>query len=98
MNIEKLLELTSPEVKAAIEQICDEAGTWDANWQVLKAAGELLAAAKAVNVCPVEVLDCYYNAMMDLGEVRLICKSGSDAQKVTGWLRGRMKDKTPPAA
>ena len=49
MSIERLLELTSPEVKAAIEQICDKAGTSDADWQVLKAAGELLAAAKAAS-------------------------------------------------
>ena len=57
-----------------------------------------LAAAKASSVVPVDVLDCYYNAMPDLGDVRLICKSGSDAKKVTDWLRERMKDKTPPAA
>ncbi len=52
-----------------------------------------LATAKAASVLPVEVIDCYFNAMPDLGEVRLICKSGSDAQKVTDWLRERMKER-----
>ena len=53
-----------------------------------------LAAAKAASVCPVEVIDCYFNAMPDLGEVRLICKSGSDAQEVTNWIRERMKERS----
>lgn len=43
MTIDELLETVSPEVKQAIEDICDRAGTWDAHWSVLKAAGELLA-------------------------------------------------------
>ena len=52
-----------------------------------------LAEAKAASVCPVEVIDCYFNAMPDLGDVRLICKSGADAQAVTDWLRERMKER-----
>ncbi len=41
--IDELLETVSPEVRKAIEDLCDEAGTWDADWSVLKAAGEMLA-------------------------------------------------------
>ena len=52
-----------------------------------------LAEAKAASVCPVEVIDCYFNAMPDLGDVRFICKSGADAQAVTDWLRERMKER-----
>jgi hypothetical protein len=46
MTLDELLKTIPAEVKAAIEEICNEAGTWDADWQVLKASGELLAASK----------------------------------------------------
>ena len=46
MTLDELLETVSPEVKQAIEDICERAGTWDAEWSVLKAAGELLAEKK----------------------------------------------------
>ncbi len=42
VTLDELLETVSPEVKQAIEDICERAGTWDAEWSVLKAAGELL--------------------------------------------------------
>lgn len=42
MILDELLETVPPEVKEAIVEICEMAGTYDADWQVLKAAGELL--------------------------------------------------------
>lgn len=50
MTIDELLETVSPEVKQAIEDICDRAGTWDAEWSVLKAAGELLAKERTRSI------------------------------------------------
>ena len=95
MSIERLLELTSPEVKAAIEQICDEAGTWDASWQVLKVAGELLAAAKAASVVPVKIVGLSHT---DWGlALNVRCRSEDDSNVLWRWLRDRMKD-TPPQA
>lgn len=46
MTLDELLEAVSPEVKEAIVEICERAGTYDANWEVLKAAGELIARYK----------------------------------------------------
>lgn len=48
MTLDELLETVSVEVKNAIEEICERAGTYDADWEVLKAAGELLAKYKGV--------------------------------------------------
>jgi len=39
MTIDQLLDAQSPDVRAEIEAITREAGTWDADWQVLLAAG-----------------------------------------------------------
>jgi hypothetical protein len=49
VTLDELLETVSPEVKQAIEDICERAGTWDAEWSVLKAAGELLAENENFN-------------------------------------------------
>lgn len=46
MTLDELLETVPPQVKEAIEEICERAGTYDANWQILKAAGELLVQYK----------------------------------------------------
>ena len=46
MTLDELLETVSVEVKNAIEEICERAGTYDADWEVLKAAGELLVKYK----------------------------------------------------
>ena len=46
MTLDELLETVSPEVKEAIIDICERAGTYDADWEVLKAAGELLVKNK----------------------------------------------------
>lgn len=43
MTIDELLETVPLQVKEAIVEICERAGTYDADWQILKAAGELLA-------------------------------------------------------
>lgn len=49
MTLDELLETVPVEVKNAIEEICEKAGTYDANWEVLKAAGELLVKYKVDN-------------------------------------------------
>lgn len=46
MTLDELLETVPVEVKNAIEEICERAGTYDADWEVLKAAGELLVKYK----------------------------------------------------
>ena len=46
MTLDELLETVSPEVKEAIIDICERAGTYDADWEVLKAAGKLIARYK----------------------------------------------------
>ena len=50
MTLDELLETVPVEVKNAIEEICEEAGTYDADWEVLKVAGELLVEHKLDNV------------------------------------------------
>jgi hypothetical protein len=56
MTIDELLETVPAEVKAAIEEIEHKAGTIDADWEFIKAAGELIVSAKAEirdkPVCP----------------------------------------------
>lgn len=49
MTFNELLETVPVEVKNAIEEICEMAGTYDADWEVLKAAGELLVKHKREN-------------------------------------------------
>lgn len=46
MTLGELLEAVPLQVKEAIVEICERAGTYDADWQVLKAAGELLVKNK----------------------------------------------------
>ena len=43
MEIDECLAKVPPTVRMAIEQVCERAGTYDADWQVLKAAGEIIA-------------------------------------------------------
>jgi hypothetical protein len=45
MNLEELLTTVPEGVQKAIEEIIEKAGTSDASWAVLKAAGELLYEA-----------------------------------------------------
>jgi hypothetical protein len=45
MNLEELLTTVPEGVQKAIEEIIEKAGTSDASWQVLKAAGEMLYEA-----------------------------------------------------
>ena len=90
MTLEELLQTVPAEVKAAIEQIEDKAGTSDADWQFIKAAGELLAAAKAASVVPVRVV--YYESDYDQ-TVKVALWSNADAQRFADWLRDRMKER-----
>lgn len=46
------LDKLSPDRRAAIEQICEQAGTWDADSQVLIAAADLLIASRKVDFRP----------------------------------------------
>lgn len=56
MTIEELLETLPVEVQEAIKQIEHKAGTIDADWEFIKAAGELIVSAKSEirdkPVCP----------------------------------------------
>ena len=43
MTLDELLEAVSPEEKVAITDICEAAGTSEADWKILKHAGSMLA-------------------------------------------------------
>ncbi len=43
MDLDDLLNTVSGVEREAIENLCERAGTWDADWSVLKAAGEMIA-------------------------------------------------------
>lgn len=43
MTLDELLTTVPENVRQAIESVCDKAGTCDADWCILKAAGELIA-------------------------------------------------------
>jgi hypothetical protein len=50
---------------------------------------EDLAAAKAASVVPVEVVDCY-----SVGNyLGVECKCEDDADRLSGWIRDRMKER-----
>lgn len=42
-TLDESLQSVSPNVRRAIEKVADRAGTYDADWQVLNAAGEIIA-------------------------------------------------------
>lgn len=46
-TLDELIEQQPPAVQSAIEAICDKAGTSDADWEVLLAAGEMVAVLQA---------------------------------------------------
>lgn len=46
-TIDECLERVPPNVRLAIEQVAERAGTYDADWSVLLAAGELLANSRS---------------------------------------------------
>lgn len=52
-----------------------------------------LAATKAASELPVQVIDCYSFG----DDVEVVCKCGDDADRLSGWIRDRMKDASPPA-
>ena len=94
-----------PRMGALAEMMADEMErlrVWNKRWRDVSAKLRLtlaelsdeLAEAKAASVLPVEAVDCY-----TLGEdVEVACKCDEDADRLSGWLRDRMKDKTPPQA
>jgi hypothetical protein len=45
-TLEECIEKESPEVQKAINDVIDEAGTSDADWAILRAAGILLAKVR----------------------------------------------------
>lgn len=91
MTFNELLETVPPEVKTAIEEIEHKAGTTDADWEFVKAAGELLAAAKAASVLPVDIVWFYQSGWGQ--EVNVELKSEEDAVALMKWLRERMKER-----
>lgn len=48
MTLDDLLEEQTPQVRTEIEAIAAEAGTWEADWQVLLATGKRAAALSTV--------------------------------------------------
>lgn len=61
-TIDECLEQCTPEVREAIERICDRAGTYDADWNVLKAAAELLVEAESDR----ELVDSYAETQVNI--------------------------------
>jgi hypothetical protein len=53
---------------------------------------EELAAAKAASALPIEVIGCYSFGP----DVKVMCECAGDSDRLSGWLRDRMKDTTPP--
>jgi len=47
MTLDELLDQQPPDVRAEIEAITSDAGTWDADWEVLLAAGRRSAELRA---------------------------------------------------
>jgi hypothetical protein len=47
-----------------------------------------LAAAKAASVLPTEVIGCYSFGP----DVKVICECADDADRLSGWIRERMKE------
>jgi len=45
-TLDELLDKLPKEQREAIIEICEAAGTYDADWKILEAAGKLLASAK----------------------------------------------------
>ena len=55
---------------------------------LVEALKEELAAAKAASELPVQVIDCYSFG----DDVEVVCKCGDDADRLSGWIRERMKE------
>lgn len=47
-SFDAMLTTVPEDVREAIEEVCNEAGTFDADWCILKAAGELIAKSRTL--------------------------------------------------
>lgn len=56
-SFDELLTTVSDDVRKAIESVCDKAGTFDADWCILKSAGELIATPKLPRVSPDDLVE-----------------------------------------
>lgn len=56
-SFDELLTTVSGDVRKAIESVCDKAGTFDADWCILKSAGELIATPKLPRVSPDDLVE-----------------------------------------
>lgn len=57
MSLEVLLESLEVDVRRGVESVCERAGTWDADWCILKAAGELIAKPRLPRVSPENLVE-----------------------------------------
>lgn len=57
-SFDAMLTTVPEDVREAIEEVCNEAGTFDADWCILKAAGELIAKSRILPpVCPEDLVE-----------------------------------------
>lgn len=47
-SFDAMLTTVPEDVREAIEEVCNEAGTFDADWCILKAAGELIVKSRTL--------------------------------------------------
>lgn len=57
-SFDAMLTTVPEDVREAIEEVCNEAGTFDADWCILKAAGELIAKSRTIpRVSPEDLVE-----------------------------------------
>lgn len=64
-SFDELLTTVSDDVRKAIESVCDKAGTFDADWCILKSAGELIATPRLPRVSPDDMVEGEWYVVKD---------------------------------
>lgn len=56
-SFDELLTTVSDDVRKAIESVCEKAGTFDADWCILRAAGEMISTHRLPRVSPENLVE-----------------------------------------
>lgn len=76
MTLDELLMAVPEDVRKAVDAVCDRAGTFDADWCILKAAGELIAKPRLPSVSPEGLVEGTAYLMDFCGDKIRVWRSG----------------------